>query len=162
MIQVVIPNKIARQINRALLTAGPFKTGGIMLGEHIGRDCFRISEITVQEEYGTENSFTRRVDEIREKSYAFFRRNGMNCRRFNYLGEWHSHPNSNLEPSLRDELTMMEIVSDRTVGANFAVLMIVKLADRQLAAAARTYTTTGKRYETSLLLEQPAREDIYW
>jgi len=161
MIQIIIPNRIARQITRALIAAGPFKTGGIMLGEHTGHDCFRISEITVQEEYGSENSFTRRVEEIRDKSYAVFRRNGMNCSRFNYLGEWHSHPASNLEPGLRDELTMMEIVGDRLVGANFAVLMIVKMSDRHLAAAARAYTAAGKRYEASLLLEQLAREDIY-
>ena len=57
----------------------------------------------------------------------FFERTGRDYERFNYLGEWHSHPSFEARPSGRDEQSMYDIINDRAVGAEFAVLLIVKI-----------------------------------
>jgi Prokaryotic homologs of the JAB domain len=50
-----------------------------------------------------------------------------NFKRFNYLGEWHSHPSFLPEPSATDHKSMREMIEDPKLGANFVVLMVVKL-----------------------------------
>jgi len=62
---------------------------------------------------------------------SFFQNTNNQFTRFNYLGEWHSHPSYSTEPSSTDYQTMWEIVEDSTIGANFAVLIIVKLDEKQ-------------------------------
>jgi hypothetical protein len=60
---------------------------------------------------------------------AFFKRTRREYQRFNYLGEWHSHPMFAVTPSARDHQTMQDIVEDPDVGARFAVLLVVRLEE---------------------------------
>ena len=48
--------------------------------------------------------------------------------RFNYLGEWHSHPSFEPLPSDTDIRTMQSLVEDPDVGVNFLVLMVCRMA----------------------------------
>ena len=49
---------------------------------------------------------------------------------------------------------MLEIVMDETVGANFAVLLIVKLMpDRGLVGTAHTYLPNGVKSQSQLILQ---------
>jgi hypothetical protein len=48
-------------------------------------------------------------------------------RRFNYLGEWHSHPSFSVRPSAQDVSTMTDIVEDQNSLISFAVILIVRL-----------------------------------
>lgn len=58
---------------------------------------------------------------------TFFRKTGRDFQRFNYLGEWHSHPHFPVIPSGSDVRAMQAIVNDRGVGATFAALLIIRL-----------------------------------
>jgi hypothetical protein len=67
--------------------------------------------------------------------------------RFNYIGEWHSHPSFTPVPSRCDDNSMREIVQDPKVGANFVVLLIVKLHDgKELQASVHTYLPDGTKH----------------
>ena len=55
-----------------------------------------------------------------------FCRTGNDFRRFNYLGEWHSHPSFSAHPSREDIATMTDLVENGE-GITFAALMIVRL-----------------------------------
>ena len=57
----------------------------------------------------------------------FFQRTGHDYQRFNYLGEWHSHPSFSVRPSIEDVSTMTDIVSNPASAINFAILLIVRL-----------------------------------
>ena len=61
---------------------------------------------------------------------AFFARTKGDFTRFNYLGEWHSHPMFAPVPSETDCHSMQSIVDNPEVGVNFVVLLVVKLASR--------------------------------
>jgi len=49
--------------------------------------------------------------------------------RFNYLGEWHSHPIYLAIPSEADIQQMQSLVEDEDQASTFLVLMVVKLAE---------------------------------
>jgi [CysO sulfur-carrier protein]-S-L-cysteine hydrolase len=57
----------------------------------------------------------------------FFRRTDREFARFNYLGEWHSHPSFGVHPSAQDIVTMTDIVETKGSAIAFAVLLIVRL-----------------------------------
>jgi len=54
-------------------------------------------------------------------------RTGRDFQRFNYLGEWHSHPSFSVLPSPEDVGTMIDIVENPRSEITFAVLLIVRL-----------------------------------
>lgn len=128
--QLLIPPKISSQLIDALRRAGQREIGGILMGEHVGVDSFRVSELTIQRKGGTFAAFLRVVDDVLPRIRAFFDSTNHNYRRFNYLGEWHSHHSFALKPSVKDHEAMGEIAGDFQVGAHFVVLLLVKLGDK--------------------------------
>jgi integrative and conjugative element protein (TIGR02256 family) len=126
MLTVSLPSDIVRKLEAALRSAGADECGGILMGEHIGPNSFVVRELTVQ---GV-GSFARFVREAKTALLAlkgFFARTRGQYTRFNYLGEWHSHPCFSVEPSVTDHRSMLDMVRNPSVGANFLVLMVVKL-----------------------------------
>jgi hypothetical protein len=113
---------------------------------------FRVVEVDVQQP-GTVATFVRAIWVAVASLRQFFTRTGHQYTKFNYLGEWHSHPSFGLHPSDRDGDTMQGIVDDPEVGANFAVLLIVRLVDRKLDGRAFVYTPGGPVQPASLVLE---------
>lgn len=127
--KLVLPTRIARRLERELRRAGTDEIGGVLMGEHVGPDTFRIADLTLDRGGGSFARFVRGVWRHRLGLEAFFRRTGNQFTKFNYLGEWHSHPSFPLDPSGADLSAMRAIVDDPAVGASFAVLMIVRLSD---------------------------------
>lgn len=125
--QILLPYEIKQKLTTALKKAGSQEIGGILMGEHIADNVYRVKELTIQNYGGTSTSFVRVIQEIINPLKHFFHKTGNNFTRFNYLGEWHSHPHFSTEPSCIDSKTMWEIVEDPQVGANFVILLIVKL-----------------------------------
>lgn len=124
------------------------------MGEHIAESTFRVRSVTVQRGGGTVASFVRLVEELLRPLWDFFDRTGHQYRRFNYLGEWHSHPLYALRPSANDVQAMRNIVEDPEVGATFAVLMTVKLSgDAQLAGEVLIFPRGRQPFTGTLVLE---------
>ena len=99
--------------------------------------------------------FTRLVDDIVKPLKRFFWRTGYNYRKFNYLGEWHSHPSFRPTPSRQDTQSMLEIVTDSDTGANFAILLIVRLKDvQEIEATATVFFPEDKSFKCQLIKEK--------
>ena len=124
---LLLPPEVVSQLVAALAKAGAREIGGVLMGEHVSIDVFRVKELTIQRKGGTFAAFIRLVEGIAGPLSAFFRATNYNYRRFNYLGEWHSHHSFSLTPSGRDHTTMLEMVMDPQLGARFVVLLLVKL-----------------------------------
>ena len=138
--QLLIPPEIRTRLVDALLQAGKREIGGILMGEHVGPDTFRVMEITIQRHGGTFAAFVRIVSEILAPLRAFFDSTKHDYARFNYMGEWHSHHSFALTPSGTDHNTMLEMVEGPQLGARFVVLLLVKLdSDGQLAGSVTVY-----------------------
>ncbi|MDD1730244.1 MAG: Mov34/MPN/PAD-1 family protein [Methanospirillum sp.] len=143
--QVLIPSKIVHQIITALNLAKKREIGGIMMGEHIDENKFRINEITIQTHGGTLSSFIRSIKDFTEPLRSFFNRTKHEYTRFNYLGEWHSHQNFALIPSSKDTFTMEEIVMDPESNVNFAILLLVRIGQSGYLESTVTLYQPGRK-----------------
>jgi integrative and conjugative element protein (TIGR02256 family) len=125
--QILLPASVAETITLELRKSGKRETGGLLFAEHIGGDTFKIIDVTTQQSRGTVAEFVRDPTQHKEQLEALFERTGNDCTRFNYFGEWHSHPCFAPIPSGQDLRTMCSILRDPEVGANFLVLLIIRL-----------------------------------
>lgn len=123
------------------------------MGECLEPNRFRATDLTIQSRGGTFASFVRRVGEALSALARFFRRTGEDYTRFNYLGEWHSHPSFSVSPSDRDVRSMIEIAEDPEVGANFAALVIVRLMGGELVGSASVFWPDGAYEDAVLTME---------
>ena len=128
MLTILINEKLTSRLISELNKSKRREIGGLLMGEHVSENVFRISNLTVQREGGNRSYFVRRMEnKVKEEIEFFFEEFNHNYKKYNYLGEWHSHPSFPLIPSKTDQSTMWEIVDDPVVGAFFSVLLIVKL-----------------------------------
>ena len=62
------------------------------MGEQTAPGQFRVVDLSIDEVSGERAHFVRDAEHHRGALQAFFERTGHAYERFNYLGEWHSHP----------------------------------------------------------------------
>lgn len=153
MLVLVLPVDIKGKLLSALVRAGDYEVGGILMAAHIGPDLFEIQDITIHRQ-GALASFMRRIEDALGRLHSFFSTTQRQYNKFNYIGEWHSHPMFSLEPSNTDDASMYQIVNDPKVGANFLVLLIVKLnSHNNLMASAHTYLPGGIKYRAEVKID---------
>lgn len=154
--QLLVPSEISQQLVEAMRQAGKREIGGILMGEHIGPDTFRVKEITIQRKGGTFAAFIRMVEEILAPLLAFFDTTKHDYKRFNYLGEWHSHHSFTLTPSGQDHTTMYDLVMDSQLGACFILLLLVKPDHHgQLEGSIMVYQPNKPPFVGSIIQEGP-------
>jgi integrative and conjugative element protein (TIGR02256 family) len=119
--------EIKKRFRAALGKAGRLEIGGMLMAEQLAPDYFRIVDFSLDAFSGSHTRF-RRDPHIHQKTLdGFFERTGCDYQRFNYLGEWHSHPSFSVHPSVEDIDTMTDIVESGSSTITFAVLLIVRL-----------------------------------
>ncbi len=124
--QVEIARDVKVRLRKALWAAGHREIGGVLMGEQIEPGHFKIVDLSIDQETGGKAHFVRSPEAHSEALDAFFQRTNNNYDRFNYLGEWHSHPRLPLAPSLQDVRSMIDLIQgEREI--DFAVLLIVRL-----------------------------------
>ena len=123
--QLLLPNDVVGKMRRHMLFAARREIGGIIMGEEIGDQKFRVADFSIDSKSGTAANFVRDDDQHDQALSAFFRNTGADYRRFNYLGEWHTHPSFDVYPSLQDVRAMQDLV-DGSGGVDFAVLFIAR------------------------------------
>lgn len=124
--RILISDHVIATLQSELKAARRREIGGVLVGERLDGDLFRIADLSVQRDGGSSITFER--DPVQHRAFLddFFARTGYDFQRFNYFGEWHSHPNVLAVPSCKDVQSMYDIVCDDAVNAAFAVLMIAR------------------------------------
>src|SRR5262249_18483678 len=115
------------ELRKGLRSAGRREIGGMLFAEQLAPSHFRVVDLSADLYLGSHTNFRRDPREHQKALDGFFERTGKNFARFNYLGEWHSHPRFSVRPSLEDVATMAELVSNPCGRITFAVLLIVRL-----------------------------------
>ena len=126
--QLLVARPVIERLERELRRAGRKEVGGLLMGEHVRDELFRLVELSVQRSGGDVACFIRRPEDHKEQLERFFADTGNDFTRFNYMGEWHSHPSFDPLPSKTDIHTMQSIVEDPDAGVNFLVLMVCRMA----------------------------------
>lgn len=154
MLTLELPDDVVQTLVRELENAGHREIGGILMGEQLAPGRFRVTELSVQLHSGWFARFVRSARDALDALQHFFDRNSHQYNCFNYIGEWHSHPSFGLTPSASDQKSMLEIASDPATGANFVVLLIVRL-DRtnSLECGVTVYLPNGVIFPGALDIE---------
>ena len=155
--RLIIPAEVQRHFTDNLRSAGTREIGGLLMGEHVGPDAFRVLEVTVDHGRGSFARFVRAIFHHGRGLLSFFQRTGGQYQRFNYIGEWHSHPSFSLNPSQTDLDSMRRIVDDPKVGANFVVLLIIRLSAEGTLQAGALYFVPSRpdALPVDLVLDEP-------
>lgn len=124
---VQLPPDFIERLAPELAKAGRREIGGVLVGEHLAEATFRVADFSVQRSGGSVSCFVRQPAKHHRFLKGFFERTGCDFERFNYLGEWHSHPCFEAVPSSTDLSQMQAIVEDETNAAHFALLLIVRI-----------------------------------
>lgn len=149
--RIEIAQNVRRRLHHALRSAGRREIGGILMGEQIEPGHFRIVDLSIDKETGGRAHFVRSPEAHVLALNAFFERTGNDYHRFNYLGEWHSHPKFPVTPSHQDVSSMIDLVHSER-GIDFAVLLIVKLQWwRTLTCSCTLFRRSANPYPIELL-----------
>lgn len=150
---VRIASDEVRKLGAALKRAGTREVGGQLFGEQLAPSRFRVTELTIQRRGGTFSRFVVDLVQAARDAFTFFHRTGRTYVRFNYVGEWHSHPSFEVRPSATDVETMRGLVRDPAFKGNFSVLMIARCDSGTLACGAWVFDPHGQESEVELELE---------
>lgn len=159
--KLLLPDPIENQMKAELRAAGRREIGGVLLGEFVGPGVFRVAEITVQRTGGT--TFVRIPRLHADAIQAFFERTGHRYERFNYLGEWHSHPSYPTRPSGTDLRAMDDILCNPAIAVNFAVLSIVKIsAAASFEISSYAFVAETRYAEIATVSDQSSKRKRDW
>ncbi len=118
---------IEPRLRKALHKAGSREIGGMLFAEQLAPGRFRIVDFSLDPHSGSHANFRRDPALHHEALNGFFEKTGRDFSRFNYLGEWHSHPSFPVRPSREDVDTMTDLVEHGRSEITFALLLIVRL-----------------------------------
>ena len=133
----------AAKLATAIRRAGKREAGGQLFGEQLAPAEFVVTELTVQKKHGSFARFVVDTLQAARDAVGFFNNTAHRYSRFNYVGEWHSHPSFAVHPSGCDLQTMRALVSDYSFKGNFAVLMIARLDGNIVNAKAWVFDREG-------------------
>jgi [CysO sulfur-carrier protein]-S-L-cysteine hydrolase len=155
MIDVVLPAAVAARVRRELRRAGDREIGGVLAGEDLGEGRFLVADLSVQRSGGGVAHFLRDPGAHRRFMRRFLARNGNDYARFNYLGEWHSHPRFPALPSSTDLQQMQALMDERGQQARFLVLLVVKLGrDGEIEATGHAFRRGAQIVQVRVMGEE--------
>ncbi len=123
---IIIDSGIRRRIAAHLRRSGKREVGGLLLGEQIAPGSFRLVDFSIDNITGSAAHFCRSPEQHTAALDNFFEETGHNFSKYNYLGEWHSHPRFTVSPSPQDCKSMLDLVRCEK-NILFAALLIVRL-----------------------------------
>jgi hypothetical protein len=145
-----LPPKQVSALKASLARAGTREIGGQIFGEQFAPSVFAAWELTFQKRPGTFARFMVDLLQAAKDAITFHDRTRHDYRRYNYVGEWHSHPSFPVQPSATDVATMRGLVADDQFKGTFAVLMIVRLDPSGLVANAWLFDPRGPEFGIEL------------
>jgi hypothetical protein len=76
--------------------------GGMLFAEQLEPNHFSVIDFSLDSFSGSHAAFRRDPGSHQTTLDQFFERTRGDFQRFNYLGEWHSHPSFSVHPSAQD------------------------------------------------------------
>lgn len=140
LMKLRIGKNTIKEWQKTLKKAGDREIGGILFGEHVGDSDFKVIHATKQTKGGNQTHFKRDASKAIKDIERLSAQHENNHERFNYLGEWHSHPNAPALPSAQDEATMHQLLIESDATVNFLVLIIIRLSkNKTIEMSAQAY-----------------------
>ena len=152
-----IPKALRRRLHRTVRHGGRLEIGGVLMAEQLAPGNFRLVDFSIDSCTGSEAHFVRTVEDHQAALTKFFKDTGSDFSRFNYLGEWHSHPNHPPLPSVEDMASMHSLVhGERDIP--FAVLIIVQAGWWNLRLSATLFEQCARPRPITISTDDNARD----
>jgi proteasome lid subunit RPN8/RPN11 len=148
--RIRLPSDQLAILREALRRAGTKEIGGQIFGEQLAPSDFLATELTFQKRPGTFARFIVDLAQAARDALRFFDHTRHQYTRYNYIGEWHSHPSFEVRPSAVDLTSMRDLVSDVDFKGRFAVLMITRLDGEKLICGAWLFDPFGRELAVTL------------
>jgi integrative and conjugative element protein (TIGR02256 family) len=100
--RIELTHDIETRFRTSLRRAHDREIGGMLFAEQLQPSHFRIIDFSLDSFSGSHTAFRRDPQTHQNALDKCFQRTGRDFRRFNYLGEWHSHPSFSVQPSAQD------------------------------------------------------------
>ena len=150
LVKLKIQNDQLKALRKALKRAGVNEIGGQIFGEQLSPSSFLASTLTFQKQKGTFARFFVDLTQAAQDALSFFNKTQHRYSRFNYIGEWHSHPSFTVHPSATDIESMRNLVTVSTFKGSFAILMIVKLDGNAIKLGGWLFDPCGREFQIQL------------
>jgi [CysO sulfur-carrier protein]-S-L-cysteine hydrolase len=150
--KIAMPRDFRKRLHSVVRKAGRCEIGGVLMAEQIEPGNFRLVEFSVDRLTGDTAHFVRSVEDHQAALSAFFGRTGADYERFNYLGEWHSHPN-HLPIASREDAQSMEGLVNEERNIPFAVLLIVRVGWGKFSCSATLFERGAESTSVSIRVE---------
>jgi integrative and conjugative element protein (TIGR02256 family) len=156
MMSISLAPDVEDRLRHALRQAGRREIGGMLFAEQLAPARFRLIDFSIDPSSGSHASFRRDPAAHASALKEFFDKTSNEFSRFNYLGEWHSHPSFSASPSLPDIETMQSMVESLDNEISFALLLIVRLRfwfwiDNSLTSFVRGYRPQRARFAAKVI-----------
>lgn len=122
--KVFISNHLIERLYTVSLLHYPKEYGGILTGIRKNNLTYILDFETPKMIENSDNEFVRHVENINFHLKSIY---DSSDGTLEYLGEWHSHPNSSPEYSSNDQKSMIEISNDPDVKTNSPMLIITSI-----------------------------------
>jgi proteasome lid subunit RPN8/RPN11 len=151
-LEIIIPKKISLILIKQISKHSPLETKGALFAEDLGNDTFKIDGVYLEPKPGTTTFVKLYINQEYvsfQKNYHKFRKN--NFSKYNYIGDWHSHPLFECLPSSYDVSEVEEDI--KKSNAIFLVQLILKVLKGRLVGNAFYYTreTSAKKIKLTIL-----------
>lgn len=157
-VELVLPVAIVQRMKVSLNRAKEREIGGVLMARQIAPGKFEIVDFSVDEVTGDREQFVRNTMLHDGVLNDFFERTGRDYSNFNYIGEWHSHPNLPVVPSVTD-LTSMENLVNGERDIPIAALLVVRSDDpSEFTATATFHQRATQPVPVRILLTNKRRE----
>ena len=122
--RVILSEAVAAKIRDGIPRASQIEAGGVMLGEHVGDNTFRVTDVSLK--LGRHRYYYCDPPEHQPFVDEFLAR-FPDRKRFGLLGTWHSHPSGIAMPGRGDLRTLKDKMTSPLCDLSFMVMMIACL-----------------------------------
>jgi len=156
-LEIIIPAKITSLIKKHIDKYSPLETKGALFAEHLGDNIFKIDSVYLEPKPGTTTYVKLVVNRVYQAfQNSFHKKHQYHFSKFNYIGDWHSHPLFECIPSSFD---VEEVQKDlKNSNANFLVQLILKVNQDKLIGNAFYYSNQVSAKKIHLVIENDSKK----
>lgn len=150
---IEIPKPISELLKRELEVMNQNETRGSFFAERVNGALFKVNDVYFSKKRGT-FSFIKMLigDEYKKFQKNYHKKYFFEYEKYNYIGDWHSHPSFSCLPSSYD---IAEAIDDfKKSNANFIIQIIIKIENDKLVGNAFLYDKYNIASEIELIIKQ--------
>lgn len=149
--RIIVPKEVTNKILPTILEAGSLETKGALFARYVSLDCYEIEDVYISKIKGT-NFFSNLIinHSYRKFEKRYYKKFKYDYENHNYIGDWHSHPLFECNPSSYDISEAFDELNNSN--ANFLIQLILKSEDGVLKGNCFLYKRGGVKEKCDLVI----------